>query len=106
MKLNILSINCYHAQQQPHNQYKNLLSHRNICRLFVLNYAPNSMWTYFLSVYFINNKKSHLLMERPDFAITAKTRLSRNKKKLVGLPATEAVIKHGLELISMYIEDY
>lgn len=56
--------------------------------------------------YFINNKKSHLLMERPDFAITAKTRLSRNKKKLVGLPATEAVIKHGLELISMYIEDY
>ena len=56
--------------------------------------------------YFINNKKSHLLMERPDFAITAKTRLSRNKKKLIGLPATEAVIKHGLELISMYIEDY
>lgn len=45
-------------------------------------------------------------MERPDFAITAKTRLSRNKKKLIGLPATEAVIKHGLELISMYIEDY
>ena len=45
-------------------------------------------------------------MERPDFAITAKTRLSKNKKKLVGLPATEAVIKHGLELISMYIEDY
>lgn len=56
--------------------------------------------------YFINNKKSHLLMERPDFAITAKTRLSKTKKKLVGLPATEAVIKHGLELISMYIEDY
>ena len=32
--------------------------------------------------------------------------MSRNKKKLIGLPATEAVIKHGLELISMYVEDY
>lgn len=56
--------------------------------------------------YFIHNKKAHLLMERPDFAITTKTRMSRNKKKLIGLPATEAVIKHGLELISMYVEDY
>ena len=26
--------------------------------LFVLNYAPNSMWTYFLSVYFMQNKDS------------------------------------------------
>lgn len=45
-------------------------------------------------------------MERPEFAIATKTRMSRNKKKLIGLPTTEAVIKHGLELISMYIEDY
>lgn len=45
-------------------------------------------------------------MERPEFAITSKTRVSRNRKRLIGLPATEAVIKHGLELISMYIEDY
>lgn len=52
------------------------------------------------------NKKSYLLMERPEFAVTTKTRMSRNRKKLIGLPATEAVIKHGLELISMYIEDY
>lgn len=27
--------------------------------LFVLNYAPNSMWTYFLSVYFMQNKDSN-----------------------------------------------
>lgn len=26
--------------------------------LFILNYAPNSMWTYFLSVYFMHNKNS------------------------------------------------
>ena len=45
-------------------------------------------------------------MERPDFAITTKTRMSRNKKKLIGLPATEAVIRHGLDLIGQYINDY
>jgi uncharacterized protein with ParB-like and HNH nuclease domain len=33
-------------------------------KLFVLHYAPNSMWTYFLSVYFLYNKdKNHQLNE-------------------------------------------
>lgn len=27
-------------------------------KLFVLNYAPNGMWTYFLSVYFLHNKNT------------------------------------------------
>ena len=27
-------------------------------KLFVLNYAPNGMWTYFLSVYFLHNKNA------------------------------------------------
>ena len=28
-------------------------------KLFVLNYAPNGMWTYFLSVYFLHNKDEY-----------------------------------------------
>lgn len=38
---------------------------QNILRkLFILNYAPNGMWTYFLSVYFLHNRnESELLME-------------------------------------------
>lgn len=56
--------------------------------------------------YFRQHGKSHLFMERPEFAVSNKTRFSRNKKKLIGLPATEAVIKHGLELIAMYVDDY
>ena len=38
---------------------------KNILRkLFILNYAPNGMWTYFLSVYFLHNKdKSNELEE-------------------------------------------
>lgn len=45
-------------------------------------------------------------MARPEFAITQKGRVSRTQKKLIGLPATEAVIRHGLDLIGMYINDY
>ncbi|PKL80857.1 MAG: hypothetical protein CVV25_02770 [Ignavibacteriae bacterium HGW-Ignavibacteriae-4] len=37
---------------------------QNILRkLFILNYAPNSMWTYFLSVYFLHNKNESELVD-------------------------------------------
>lgn len=29
-----------------------------LCQLFILNYAPNGMWTYFLSVYYMANRNS------------------------------------------------
>lgn len=38
------------------NQDKDKFSEKVLRRLFVLNYAPNGMWTYFLSVYFMQNK--------------------------------------------------
>lgn len=38
------------------NQDQDRFSERILKRLFVLNYAPNGMWTYFLSVYFMKNK--------------------------------------------------
>lgn len=44
-------------------------------------------------------------MARPEFAVSNRARRTTTKN-LIGLPATEAVIKHGLELIEMYIEDY
>jgi len=37
--------------QNPDRFSNNILK-----KLFVLNYAPNGMWTYFLSVYFLHNK--------------------------------------------------
>ena len=51
-------------------------------------------------------KKDHLFMARPEFAVSGNTRKSRVSKRLIGLPATEAVIKHGLDLVGMYINDY
>ena len=34
-----------------------------IRQLFILEYAPNSMWTYFLSVYFMQNKDSNNMLD-------------------------------------------
>ena len=42
-------------------------------------------------------------MKRPEFAISSK---KKSSKSLVGLPATEAVINHGLELVSNFVNDY
>ena len=36
-------------------------------RLFVLNYAPNSMWTYFVSVYFLHHRQPDGLLEEAPF---------------------------------------
>ena len=53
--------------------------------------------------YFKERNKDHLFMTRPEFAVAQKTRYNKSAKRLIGLPATEAVIRHGLDLIGMYI---
>lgn len=42
-------------------------SERVLKRLFVLNYAPNGMWTYFTSVYFMQNKDKDENLEDEQF---------------------------------------
>ena len=42
-------------------------SNRILKRLFVLNYAPNGMWTYFVSVYYMANKDENGLLDDDDF---------------------------------------
>lgn len=49
------------------NQDKDRFSQRVLRRLFVLNYAPNSMWTYFTSVYFMQNKNEEGELEDEAF---------------------------------------
>lgn len=41
-----------------YNQNSDRFSPNILRKFFVLNYAPNGMWTYFLSVYFLHNKNS------------------------------------------------
>ena len=49
--------------------------------------------------------KENLLMSRPEYAVSVKNR-KKITKRLIGVPSTEAVIKHGLELIQMFLSDY
>ena len=37
-------------------------------RLFILNYAPNSMWTFFVSVYFLHHRDDSGLLDQARFA--------------------------------------
>ena len=58
--------------------------------------------------HFKHHKKQHLFMARPDFASPNKSSGFRRTqpKQLIGLPATEAVIRHQLELIQNFVNDY
>ena len=49
------------------NQDQTRFSDRVLRRLFVLNYAPNSMWTYITSVYFMQNRDDNGLLDDDDF---------------------------------------
>jgi len=49
------------------SQNEDRFSDRVLRRLFVLNYAPNGMWTYFVSVYFLQNKNSENLLDDDAF---------------------------------------
>ena len=49
------------------NQDTYRFSDRVLKRLFVLNYAPNGMWTYFVSVYFMQNKDAEGMLDDDAF---------------------------------------
>lgn len=46
-----------------YNQNPERFSPTILRKLFILNSAPNGMWTYFLSVYFLQNRKENELLE-------------------------------------------
>ncbi len=49
------------------NQNVERFSDKVLRRLFVLNYAPNGMWTHFVSVYFMKNKDTDGLLDNEKF---------------------------------------
>ena len=64
----------------------------------LLEYTKISIQTYFKE-----QGKANLFMARPQFAITGPRRPG---KQLVGVPSTDAVIQHGLELVGNFVNDY
>ena len=49
------------------NQSKDRFSEKILRNLFVLNYAPNSMWCYFVSVYYLHNRNEKGELNDADF---------------------------------------
>ena len=49
------------------NQNNERFSNEILRKLFILNYAPNGMWTYFVSVYFMQYKDEHDMLDDQQF---------------------------------------
>lgn len=52
-----------------YEQNNERFSEINLKKLFVLNYAPNGMWNYFLSVYFLQNKDENCQLNQTNLEV-------------------------------------
>lgn len=73
------------------NQDKDRFSTRVLRRLFVLDYAPNGMWTYFVSVYFMKNKDKDGMLDDDAFYMFL--------NKITGFIWTYAVTNPGVNAL-------
>lgn len=80
-----------HFWEDVINQDKDRFSQRILRRLFVLNYAPNSMWTYAVSVFFMQNRDSEGLLDEDQFY--------RFLSKITGFIWTYAVTNPGVNAL-------
>lgn len=73
------------------NQDKDRFSDKILRRFFVLNYAPNGMWTYFVSVYFMQKKDNDGMLDEDSFYDFL--------NKIIGFIWTYAVINPGVNAL-------
>lgn len=80
-----------HFWEDISNQDSDRFSQKILRKLFVLSYAPNSMWTYFVSVYFLHNKDSQNLLDEDFFDVFL--------NKITGFMLAYAVINPGVNAL-------
>lgn len=73
------------------NQNTEKFSEDVLKRLFVLNYAPNGMWTYFVSVYFMANRDADGLLDDAKFL--------KFLNKIIGFIWTYSVTNPGVNAL-------
>ena len=73
------------------NQDTDRFSNRVLKQFFVLNYAPNGMWTYFVSVYFMQNRDENDLLDDEKFFTFL--------KKITGFIWTYAITNPGVNAL-------
>lgn len=71
-----------------YDQNAERFSDKVLRRLFVFNFAPNTMWTFFLSVYYMSNRNAEGMLEEEP--------LLKFLDKMMGFIWTYAVYKPGL----------
>ena len=80
-----------HFWEDVINQDEDRFSQRILRRLFVLNYAPNGMWTYVVSVFFMQNRDARGLLDEDRFY--------RFLSKITGFIWTYAVTNPGVNAL-------
>ncbi|MGM9890252.1 MAG: DUF262 domain-containing protein [Floccifex porci] len=80
-----------HFWEDISNQDKDRFSENILRKLFVLNFAPNGMWTYFLSVYFMQNKDENGMLND--------AKLDEFLSKSIGFIWTYAVTNPGVNAL-------
>lgn len=80
-----------HFWEDVINQDEERFSQRILRRLFVLNYAPNGMWTYVVSVFFMQNRDAGGLLDEDGFY--------RFLSKITGFIWTYAVTNPGVNAL-------
>lgn len=84
-------------------QNRAVFSEETLKKLFVLNYAPNSMWQFITSVYFLSNKTSDDPDEFPDALDT--TKFNTFLDKITAFIFAYAVIRPGVNALRTPIFD-
>lgn len=74
-----------------YNQSVEQFSEEVLKRLYVLNYAPNGMWTYIVSVYYITNRNNEGLLDDSEFC--------KFLNKIIGFIWTYAFINPGVNAL-------
>lgn len=80
-----------HFWEDVSNQENERFSLQILKKLFILNYAPNGMWTYFVSVYFLHNKDAKGRLDESSF--------SSFLDKITGFIWTYAMINPGVNAL-------
>jgi hypothetical protein len=77
--------------QDVANQDNERFSEKILKKLFVLNYAPNGMWNYFVSVYFMQKRDTEGNLDENDFVLFL--------SKIIAFIWTHAVVHPGVNAL-------
>lgn len=77
--------------ESVYRQDKNRFSEGVLKQLFILNYAPNRMWTYIVSVYYLKNRNTKGLLEENRFICFL--------KKIIAFIWTYAIVNPGMNAL-------